>query len=94
VLRYQRTRRAVVIDTLAVSPGARRRGVGRRLLADMKGSLLLGGTANRLRVFVPDDNLGAHLFLKACGFHGFVKGEALYKFVFRHSAAEVVRACS
>lgn len=53
--------------TMAVSADWRFRGVGRRMLGHVARKLS-AGRRNRVSAIVPESNLQAHLFLRACGF--------------------------
>lgn len=57
-----------IILRTAVRPWDRRRGTGRRLIADQLRVLRIGRPGKRLAVEVDDRNLAAQLFLKSCGF--------------------------
>ena len=51
---------------IMVKPGFQRQLVGDLLIAKLRGKM--NPTRNRITTVVPDDNLGAHLFLRAMGF--------------------------
>lgn len=78
----------LLIKDLAVHPFAQGRGVGREILAKMKGKL--GQKRSRLVADVCEKNLDAQMFFKRCEFKAvqvvpehFADGQAAYRFVFR-----------
>lgn len=68
------------IESLRVREGYRRRGVGRRLLADVMRRL--AGARRTLTFAVPGGDLDTHLFLRACGLTAAATGDDTYTFAF------------
>jgi ribosomal-protein-alanine N-acetyltransferase len=70
---YRRGVESLSLLRMAVHPAWRRRGVGSRMLSHLIGKL--NDKQTRLLVEVGDENLGAHLFLRAAGLRAsFVRG--------------------
>lgn len=70
-----------------VALGYRRRGVGRRMLAELIGKLH-PERRTRIDFDAPDTGLGLHLFLKAMGFRGVMLPTAdTYRFTYEIPAA-------
>lgn len=64
---YALHKRKLHVMSLAVGPGYRRRRIGTQLVAKLAGKLS-SQRRQRLTINVPDNNMAAHLFLKAQGF--------------------------
>lgn len=68
---YEQRRRSTHVMTMAVHPEHRLRGVGRKLLQRLIRSL--NQTRRRLTITLPETNLPACKFLRACGIQGRLK---------------------
>lgn len=74
----------VELHRIAVAPRYRRRGVGRAMLAKLNEKLSAHRRTSAM-LSVPDDNLNAHLWLRACGWWAEgIEGDA---YLFRCDAA-------
>lgn len=78
---YSLEAKRLTLMNLAVSPDFRRLGVGTALVNKLA-SKLHSHRRTRIRIDVGDDNLAAHLFLKASGFSGMVLDRESYRFVY------------
>jgi [ribosomal protein S18]-alanine N-acetyltransferase len=88
---YELHKTKLVIKDLAVHPFAQRRGVGREIIAKMKGKLNEAGR-NRIVADVSEKNLDGQLFFKSCGFEAvgvvpqfFRDDQDSFRFVYRFS---------
>lgn len=83
---YELLKDKLVVLRLAVDPQHRRTGVGRAMLTRLRSKLALQ-RRKEIWIEVPEDNLGAHLWLRACGakcveiIHSAACEEDLYRFV-------------
>lgn len=84
---HRRRTGSIYLDHVAVSPEFRRCGVGRDLIARVTA---LASPAGPQRVFCDamQDNLPAHLLLKACGFRAVATNPVTYRFRFDASARD------
>lgn len=76
---YSLYKKRLEIEVLTVDPQVQRRGVGTALLNKMFGELNVA-QRTKILVSVEDSNLGAHLFLKSCGFKCYEVKDDLYLF--------------
>lgn len=65
---YELRRKSLHVLRMAVDPDYRGRGVGTRLVDKLKAKIGMDTRRDRVTADVADDNTGAQLFLRACGF--------------------------
>jgi [ribosomal protein S18]-alanine N-acetyltransferase len=82
VMVYELQKLRLVLLRIMVRPDRRLQGVGRAML-DKLHSKLSAHRRNRVALDVPDDLLGAHLWLRACGFEAVRVDGDNYRFVRR-----------
>lgn len=85
---YELRANCVRINRIAVHPNWRRRGVGRDLVARLKGRLgVHGHRRDALSASVPENAVGAQCFLRQCGFTGKLR-DGKVRFSFKKEAAK------